>query len=261
VSSKIHRTAIVSPDADIAADVGIGAFTIVEGGVSIGAGTTIHSHVHLLGDVSIGEGCVVWPGTIIGGDPQSTGFDPATRSGVEIGKRNVIRENTSIHRSMEKGGKTLIGHDNFLMTGVHVGHDCIIGNHNILASTTTLGGHVIMGNGCFIGGNSVIHQFVRIGDLAMFQGLTGMSLDTPPYVIAFGINRIAGLNAVGLRRAGFDREARSEIKRAYHLLFRRNHTMSQALEIAAGKTWSEKTQAFIDFFNQKSKRGYCTRTR
>lgn len=261
MSSKIHHTAIVSPDADIADDVEIGAFTIVEGGVSIGAGSAIHSHVHLLGDVSIGEGCTVWPGTIIGGDPQSTGFDPTTRSGVEIGKRNIIRENITIHRSMEKGEKTLIGHDNFLMTGVHVGHDCIIGNHNILASTTTLGGHVIMGDGCFIGGNSVIHQFVRIGDLAMFQGLTGMSLDTPPYVIAFGINRIAGLNAVGLRRAGFDRETRSEIKRAYHLLFRRNHTMKQALEIAAGETWSEKTRVFIDFLNQKSKRGYCTRTR
>ncbi len=261
MSLKIHPTAIVSPGADIADDVEIGAYAIVESGAVIGAGSVIHSHVHLLGDVLIGEGCTIWPGTTIGGDPQATDFDPTTRSGVEIGKRNMIRENTTIHRSKEEGGNTFIGDDNFLMTGVHVGHDCIIGNHNILASTTTLGGHVVMGERCFIGGNSVVHQFVRIGDLAMFQGLTGMSLDTPPYVIAFGINQIAGLNAIGLRRAGFDREARSEIKRAYHLLFRRNHTMKQALEIAAGETWSKKAKVLIDFMSQKSKRGYCTRTR
>lgn len=261
VTLKIHKTAIISPEADIADDVEIGAFSIIEANSTIGHGSRIHSHVHLLGEVSLGENCHIWPGSIIGGDPQSIGFDPQTRSAVVIGSGTTIRENVTIHRSLTEGGKTVIGQNNFFMVGTHLGHDCVIGDNNILANNTMLGGHITVGNHCFLGGGAGIHQFARIGDYVMLQGHASISQDIPPYVTAAGLNNIVGLNSIGLRRAGFDPATRREIKQAYLLFYRQELNRQQAIETASEKSWGEEANIFINFLSQKSKLGYCMRTR
>ena len=258
---KIHRAAIISPNANIADDVEIGAFTIVADGVTIGNGSRIHSQVHLLGEISIGENCVIWPGTIIGGDPQSVDFDPDICSGIVIGDENTIREHVTIHRSLSEGGKTIIGRGNFLMVGTHVGHDCAIGDDNVIANNIMLGGHITLGNHCFLGGGAGVHQFARIGDYVMLQGHASISQDVPPYVTAAGLNNIVGLNSIGLRRAGFNPAKRREIKRAYQLFYQQDLNRQQALDAADKESWGDETKVFINFLRQKSKLGYCMRTR
>ena len=258
---KIHDSAIINPDAVIAADVEVGAFTIIEDGVTIGKGSIIHSHVHLLGEVAIGENCEIWPGAVIGGDPQSVDFDSRVSSGIVIGNNNTLRENVTIHRSMNEGEKTVIGDENFLMANAHIGHDSIIGDNNVIANNTMFGGHVLMGNRCFLGGGTAIHQFARIGDLVISQGNSATSLDIPPYLIVSSVNYISGLNAIGMRRAGFDAATRREIKRAYLLFYQQGLNRQQALDMADKESWGNEAQVFINFLRQKSKLGYCLRTK
>ncbi len=211
----IHPTAIISPSAVLASDVDIGPYAIVEGGVLIGSGCRIAAHAQVLRGVTMGSGNVVDRGAIIGGDPQSLSFDTALPSGVRIGDRNVFREHVTVHRSAAANGATVIGSDNFLMAGCHLGHDAAAGDHNVLANHVLIAGHVTIGDRCFLGGGSVFHQFIRIGDLAMVQGNSGFSKDIPPFCIGCQINRVEGLNVVGLRRAGVDSAARLELKRAW----------------------------------------------
>jgi UDP-N-acetylglucosamine acyltransferase len=258
---KIHETAIINSGADIADDVEIGAFTIIEDGVTIGSGSRIDSHVMLLGKTTLGKNCTVWPGSIIGGDPQSLSFDPDISSGVVIGDETTIRENVTIHRSMNEGVNTVIGQKNFFMVGTHVGHDCVIGDENVLANNIMLGGHIELGNCCFLGGGAGVHQFARIGDYVMLQGHASISQDIPPYVTAAGLNNIVGLNSIGLRRAGFDPATRKEIKRAYQLFYHQDLNRKQALESAEKETWGDSSQVFINFLSKKSKLGYCMRTK
>ncbi|MCB1232639.1 MAG: acyl-ACP--UDP-N-acetylglucosamine O-acyltransferase [Verrucomicrobiae bacterium] len=258
---KAHPTALIDPAAGIADDVEIGPYTIIESGVRIDAGCRIGSHVHLLGSVEIGAGTTVGPGAIIGADPQSVGFDPAVKSGVVIGKDNVIREYVTIHRGLKDGANTRIGDHNFLMTGAHLGHDVILGNHTVIANNCLLAGHVIVGNRCFLGGGSVYHQFMRIGDFVMAQGLAALGLDIPPFVIAAGTNRIAGINVTGLKRANLDRDVRAGIKGAFDLFYCRGLNLSQALEEAGKREWRGEAAQFVDFFRQETHRGFCLQSR
>ncbi|MFK5921219.1 MAG: acyl-ACP--UDP-N-acetylglucosamine O-acyltransferase [Verrucomicrobiota bacterium] len=258
---KIHPTAVIHPQADIADDVEVGAFTIIEAGACVGSGSKIHSHVHLLGDVTLGENCHIWPSSIIGGDPQSIGFDPQMPSGVVIGTGSIIREHVTIHRSLTENGLTQIGQNNFFMVGTHLGHDCLLGDGNVLANNTMLGGHITIGHNCFIGGGAGVHQFARIGDFVMLQGHASISQDIPPYVTAAGLNNIVGLNSVGLRRAGFAPAIRREIKQLYQIFYRQDLNRQQALAAAEEKSWSNEAEKFITFLSQKSKLGYCMRTR
>ncbi|MCB1090334.1 MAG: acyl-ACP--UDP-N-acetylglucosamine O-acyltransferase [Verrucomicrobiae bacterium] len=255
---KAHPTAQISPEANIAEDVEIGPFSLIEGPVTLAAGCRVASHVILQGDVRVGEGTRIGAGSIIGADPQSVGFDESIRSGVEIGCRNQIREYVTIHRSLYEGQSTKLGDENFLMTGAHLGHDVIAGNHNVIANNCLLAGHVMIGNRCFLGGGTVYHQFMRIGDYVIVRGLSALGLDIPPFVIAAGVNRIAGLNVVGLRRGGFSSEDRAAIKRAFDLIYRGGMNLSQALaEADRQSSWEGPAGQFIDFFREKSRRGYC----
>ncbi len=258
---KIHPTAVIHPQADIADDVEVGAFTIIEADSRVGSGSKIHSHVHLLSNVTLGENCHIWPGTIIGGDPQSIGFDPQMPSGVVIGAGSIIREHVTIHRSLTENGFTQVGQNNFFMVGTHLGHDCLLGDGNVLANNTMLGGHITIGHNCFIGGGAGVHQFARIGDFVMLQGHASISQDIPPYVTAAGLNNIVGLNSVGLRRAGFAPAIRREIKQLYQIFYRQDLNRQQALATAEEKSWSNEAEKFITFLSQKSKLGYCMRTR
>lgn len=256
----IHPTALISSEAEIADDVVIGPFSIIDGPARIGAGCRIDAQVILRGQVEIGEGTRIWPGVIIGEEPQSVGFDSAIQSGVKIGSRNSIREYVTIHRSLYEGQFTRIGDDNFLMAGAHLGHDVVVGDRNVVANNCLLAGHVTLGNRCFLGGGSVYHQFIRIGDFAMTRGNSAMSQDLPPFLMSAAVNRIVGLNVIGLRRGGFNSEERAAIKRAFGLIYAGGLNLTQALaEVDQHGPWTGGAAAFLDFFRQQSHRGICLR--
>lgn len=257
---NIHPTAVVDPKATLGSGVSIGPLTIIEAGAVIGDDCQIAGHVQLLGQVILGEGCRVGPGAVLGGLPQDRSFDTRVSSGVRLGRGNDIREHVTIHRSTQEGGWTTLGDGNLLMVGSHLGHDCQMGNDNALANNCLLGGHVHVGNGVFFGGGSVFHQFVRVGDHVLAQGISGFSLDLPPFVIGSGTNGVSGLNSIGLRRAGFDSQTRGEIKEIFRLFYRENFSRQQALAEAGGRTWGHEAQRFLDFVQADSKKGLCLRT-
>ncbi len=256
----IHPAALVDPAADLAADVEIGPFAIVEGGTALGSGCRVEAHGQVLRGVRMGRNNLVGRAAIIGGDPQSLGFDRATISGVRIGDGNSFREHVTVHRSVMKDGATIIGNNNFLMAGAHLGHDALLGNESVLANAVLIAGHVTIGDRCFLGGGSAFHQFIRIGDLAMVQGNSAVSQDVPPYCTVCLINQVEGLNSVGLRRAGIDSQARLEIKRAFSAVYFSTlgptRAAAQALQ---EREWSEPASKFLQFFASAGPKGIVSR--
>lgn len=255
----LHPTAIVSPLARLADDVEVGPFSVIDGPAQLAAGVKIDGHALIRGRVELGPGTRVGWGSVVGADPQDLGFDPAVDSAVVAGPNNILREYVTIHRGAKPGSATRLGEGNFLMTGAHLGHDVTLGDHNILANNVLLAGHVRVGNRVFLGGGSGFHQFIQIGDLAIIQGNSGMSQDVPPYCCAHGINRLAGLNTVGLRRAGFDAAARAELKSLYRLLFQSRLPLGQALAGAAARDWSPAARLLLDAVSHPSRKGIVTR--
>ncbi len=254
---KIHPTAMVDPGARLGDDVEIGPFSCIGGEVEIGARTVVRSHVVIEGVVRLGADNQIGHGALIGGLPQDLGFKPGTRSAVEIGDGNIIREYVTIHRGTATGSATRVGHHNFLMAGAHLGHNCTLGDKVIIANNCLLGGYVTVENDAFLGGGCVFHQFMRVGQLAITQGTSGFGKDIPPFVAAAGINKVVGLNVVGLRRAGFDPEERAEIKAAFRLLYESGLNVSQALAQARERKWREPAEAFFDFVAGAKRRGIC----
>jgi UDP-N-acetylglucosamine acyltransferase len=252
---QIHPTALVSPEVELADDVSIGPFSVIEGPVKLGAGVKVAGHVSISGRTSIGEGSSIGWGSIVGIDPQDLSFDSTCNSGVMIGPRNTLSEYVTIHRGSKARSDTVMGEGNFLMTGVHLAHDVRLGNGNILANNVLLGGHVSVGNKAFLGGTACFHQFVKVGDLAMVQGLTAVSQDVPPYCIAYGINQLAGLNSVGLKRAGFSAAERAAIKRAYQMVYHPIKRRQDALAEAQQLDWPACAQEFIAAVATPSKKG------
>lgn len=254
----IHSTAIIDPAARIDPTAWIGPFVVIDGAAVVGARCRVEAHAQLAGRVVLAEDCVIGRAAIIGGDPQDLGFDPATDSGVEIGARCVIREHVTIHRASKPGGVTRLGFGNYLMAGCHLGHDVVIGDSNIIANAALLAGHVTVGNGSFIGGGAVFHQFLRIGDGCVVQGNGSFSKDIPHYCAAQRINRITGLNVVGLRRQGFDNAARAELKALFEVLFRSGQNLSQAIATARERAWSERAGRLLEFVEAPSRKGVCS---
>ncbi len=255
---SIHPTSIIDPEAQLDDNVVIGPYVCIEGPAKIGAGTVIHAHAIISGEVIMGERNTIGHGAIIGTFPQDLSYKPGTRSGVIIGNDNIIRELSTIHRGTAEGTFTRIGDHNFLMAGSHLAHNVHMGNHVIMANNALLGGHVKVEDRVFIGGGSVFHQFIRIGRLAMAQGKSGASKDVPPYCILAENNTIAGLNVVGLRRAGFQSETRSEVKTAFKLLYQSGLNSTQAITAAKEKSWGAEATYFWDFVEAAGSKGICS---
>ena len=251
----IHPTAIIHPHATIGSNVSIGAFTIIDADVTIGDDCTIDPHVWISSQTTLGKKNFIGFGSHIGGNPQDTSFDKSTKSGVIIGYNNTIREHVTIHRSTSEGGYTILGDKNMLMINSHLAHDVRIGDSNNLANGVLIAGHIEIGSFCFLGGGAGFHQFLKIGDYAICQGNAAITKDIPPYCMAHGQNNLAGLNVVGLRRAGLNAEERKEIKSAYNLLFKSGLSMSEALKDADQRTWSERTQLLIEAAKSPSRKG------
>jgi UDP-N-acetylglucosamine acyltransferase len=254
---KIHPTAIIHPKAKIAKDVEIGPYVCIEGPAVIGAGCVIHAHAILCGTVRLGKNNVIGYGAIIGGEPQDRAFHSKTKSRVIIGDHNTIREYCTIHRGTAEGSATVVGDNNFLMAGTHLGHNVKLGSNIIIANNVLLGGHVEVQDRAFIGGGCAFHQFVRVGQVAIAQGNGSFAKDIPPFTIAAQLNSIIGLNAVGLRRAGYSPERRRKIKGAFKLLYRSKLNTSQALERARKEHTDRDGRIFFDFVSAAKKRGIC----
>ena len=258
MKKEIHPTAIVHPKATIEEGVVIGAFCILREGVTIKKGSRLISNVVIEGDTEIGENCIVYPFTSIGLPPQDLKYKEE-KTGVRIGKDNIIREYITIHRASVGGdGITTIGDNNFLMAYVHIAHDCKIGSHVIMANAATLGGHVVVEDYSVIGGLVAIHQFTRIGAYAMVGGFSGVGQDVPPYTIASGARaKLYGLNTIGLKRHGFSDTKINTLKKAYKILFREKRTLKDAIKkIQEELTYTDEIKHLIEFI-QKNKRGIC----
>lgn len=254
-ASVIHPTAIVHPKARLDPTVRVGPFVVIDQGVEVGADCVIGPHVHLTGHTIIGRGNHFHAGCVIGDAPQDLKYKGAPTR-LRIGDGNIFREHTTVHRSTTEDGETVIGSHCFLMAGSHVGHNARLGDHVILANGALLAGHVEAADRVFISGNCLVHQFVRIGTLALMQGGAAISKDLPPYTVARGDNHICGLNTVGLRRAGFTSEQRLELKRLYHLLFRSGQKLAEALSQARRAFTSAAACALLDFV-ETAQRGVC----
>jgi UDP-N-acetylglucosamine acyltransferase len=255
---NIHPTALVCPEAELADDVTIGPFAVIDGPVRLAAGVSIGGHAHITGKTEIGAGTKIGWGSIVGADPQDLHFDPATESGVILGERNVLREYVTIHRGSKAGGFTRMGSGNYLMTGAHLAHDVVMGDDNILANNVLLAGHIVVGNKVFLGGASAFHQFIKIGDLAMVRGLAAVSQDIPPFCMAYGHNLLSGLNVVGLRRAGLDAETRKDIKDVYKLFFMSGKPRPEIVAEFAARTWNPQAAQLIEALLHPSKKGVAT---
>jgi len=252
----IHPTAVISPGAIIADNVDIGPYAIVEDEVKLGPYVRIMAHAHITGYTEIGEATEIHMGAVIGHVPQDLAFRKK-KTGLVIGKRNIIREYATVHRGTHGGTKTRIGDDNFIMGFVHVGHNCEIGNKVVIANATMLGGYVSVGDGAFISGHVAVHQFVRLGTLCMIGGKSRVTKDVPPYMLVKGESRVYGLNVVGLRRAGFSRDERRNIKKAHRILYKSGNTLAEASAKLERSGLGESVGILIDFLKGDSKRSYC----
>jgi UDP-N-acetylglucosamine acyltransferase len=251
----IHPTAIVHPKAKLDSTVAVGPCAVIDEGVEMGPGCMVGPHVYLTGLTTIGAHNRFFAGCVIGEAPQDLKYkDEPTR--LRIGDHNVFREHVTVHRSTKVGEETVIGSHNFLMQHSHVAHNVVFGDHIILAGGALLAGHASVADRAFISGNCLVHQFVRIGTLALMQGGSAVSKDLPPYTIARGGNGICGLNTIGLRRASMTAPERLELKQLYHLLFRQDLNLRAAAEQAREKFSSAPARVLIEFV-ASAKRGVC----
>ncbi len=249
--TKIHPTAIIDPAANVADDLEVGPFSIIESDVTIGPGCKLNSSVVVRRHTSMGSNNFVDSNTVIGGYPQDIKFDPDTVSSVEIGDGNVIRESVTVNRATGEGNSTVIGNNNYFMTYAHAGHNCVLEDNVVLVNGVSLGGFSHVCSGVVLSLGTGIHQFVRVGELVMFRGRGSASSHVPPYVMVGQINGVIGLNSVGLRRAEhISNEDRRQIKEAFEITYRSGLPTDKVLERMDGcSDWSAAANKFREFIH------------
>lgn len=264
----IHPTAHVDESATVHESAHVGAGAFVGPNCVVGADSRIHARAVIWFNTKLGEGNEVHPCAVLGGDPQDRAYDPENPGALEVGDRNIFRENATVNRSTHPGPHTVVGDDNFLMASAHLGHNVRIGDRNILSNTACVAGHGHLGSGCVLSGAALIHQFCTVGDGVMFQGLSAISQHVPPFVIVPGKNMISGLNRVGIRRnPDISSEDAAQIKDAYRAVYRDNKATglaTVAAEQLASRKWLPKAKQFLEFFttnaspeDARRNRGFC----
>jgi len=256
--NRLHPTAIIDPNAELASDVEVGAYSVIGSEVRIGKGTKIHSHVVVQGRTSLGEGNVIFPFATVGSAPQDLKYK-GEPSELVIGNRNTIREYVSLNPGTSGGGMvTRVGDQNLLMMYCHIAHDCIVGSRNVVANGATLGGHVVVEDFVIVGGLVGIHQFVRIGNGAILGAGSMVSMDVPPYCNATGDRaKLRGLNLEGLKRRGFDKRVIEAIRKAYRIAFKSKLKTDVALaKIRQDLPAIPEVEKFVSFI-ANSQRGIC----
>jgi len=229
-AAQVHPTAVVHPGAQLGSGTKIGPYAVIADDTVIGDGTVIGAHVLIERYTHIGRDCTIFFGAALGSQPQDRKFT-GERSYLRIGDRNLIREYVTIHRATGEEQATVIGDDCMLMNYCHFGHNCQVGDRVSVANSVNFGGHCVIEPDVNVGGMSGVHQFVRVGRLAMVGGMSRIVQDIPPFCIVEG-NPAAprGLNSIGLRRAGVPTESRAALKQAYRLLYRSGLNITNALE-------------------------------
>jgi UDP-N-acetylglucosamine acyltransferase len=253
----IHPTAIVDPKAEIGEGVEIGPYSIIGKDVVLGEGTKIGPHAFIGENTQIGKRCQIFQFASVGEAPQALAYK-GEKTSLVLGDQNIVREFTTLNRGTAGGGgRTVIGSGNLFMAYSHVAHDCQIGNRIVLANGATLAGHIVIEDHAIIGGLAAIHQFCRIGGHAFVSGLTGVSQDVPPYMLASGSRaKLYGLNTVGLKRSNFSEAAIKALKKAYRIIFRSSLTLEKAINQLGGDEIAQlpEIQHLLRFIRE-SKRG------
>jgi UDP-N-acetylglucosamine acyltransferase len=228
-SARIHPTAVIAPEADLGEDVQVGPYVVIEGEVCVGAGCVLRPGVHLIGPLTLGSHNAVYSGAVLGERPQHVKYaGEPTR--LVIGDHNIIREHVTIHRGTTYSWETRIGNHNFLMAHSHIAHDCRVGDHCILANGALVAGHCTLEDSVYLSGNCAIHQFCRVGRLALLSGTSAATKDIPPFIMQQRMNCVVGVNVVGMRRAGIPNAHIDAVRRAFHLLYRSQMVVPAALE-------------------------------
>lgn len=232
MATSIHPTAIVEPGAQLGVDCEIMAHAVV----------TRH--------VTLGDGVVVHPFAVVGGDPQYLKFERGTDSRVTVGARTVIREHVTINRSIHAGKATVIGDNCFLMAASHVAHDCEVGHQVVFANAALLAGHVSVGDHTFLGGAAAVHQFCRLGEGVMVAGHASITRDVPHFTLVAERDDVIGLNVVGLRRRGAGRVAIAELKAAFQEVYFTAGNIREVAgqRLAAGAFETTEARRFLEFF-------------
>ncbi len=252
---RIHSSAIISSKVKLADSVSVGPYSIISDNVSIGADTKIGAHCVIEGNTTIGKNCEIFTGAVIGSRPQDLKFK-GEKVFLEIGNNNIIREYCTLNPGTSEGSKTEVGDDNLLMAYSHVAHDCRVGNGCILANNSTLAGHVSIEDRAVIGGIVAIHQFVRIGMLAIIGGCSKVVQDIPPFSTCDGHPaRIYGLNLIGLRRKGICHDAIKKIDQAFKLIFNSGLSAKHALERVEKEIEKTEEINYLINFVKSSERG------
>lgn len=236
--AKIHPSAVVENGAQIADSAEIGPFCWISSRAKIGENVKLLARVSVMGNTTIGEGTIVFPGACLGGGPQDHGNEFKEEARLIIGKNNIIRENVTMQCGTPKEHfTTTVGDNGMFMVNSHVAHDCVVGNNVIMTNNAVIGGHVRLGDGVIIGGNSAVHQFCRIGRKAMIGGMSGVARDVIPFGMVTGDRgKLRGLNVIGLKRSGIDESAVKAVTRAYMFLFKgKNGTFEERLAEAREK--------------------------
>ncbi len=253
---RIHATALVDPTATLAADVEVGAYSIIGADVAIGSGTQIGPHVVITGPTRIGCGNRIVGQAAIGSDPQDKKF-AGEHSTLEIGDRNLIREFVTINRGTgDGGGVTRVGNDNWLLAYVHIAHDCQVGNHVVFSNYSALAGHVEIGDWVIISGYAGVHQFCKVGAHAFIAMGCLVGSDVPPFLMMANEQhgRPRGINSEGLKRRGFDGARIGAIKRAYRTLYMAGLSLPEAREqLATQANDSADVRAMLDFIDHSER--------
>jgi UDP-N-acetylglucosamine acyltransferase len=252
--TKIHPLASVDPRAELADDVEVGPFCLVEPGVTIGSRTRLESHATIKTGTTMGEDNVVCQGSVLGGDPQDRRYKGET-SYLVIGDRNIFREYTTVHRATGEDLSTTVGDDNFLMAYSHLGHNCSVHNWVTLANNAAIAGHVTIEDLVTIGGMCGVHQFCRLGRASMVAGFSRITRDVPPFMIVGHEDQVHDINAVGLRRAGVTPAARLSLHKACKLLFKSQLGLTNAMEIVRREVPLTEEVALLLAFEERRFKG------
>ena len=252
----IASTARIHPDAKIGPHVSIGDFCVIESDVAIGAGCVLEPYVYVKRWTTLGERNQISAGTVLGTDPLDKNFT-GERSFLRIGNGNQIREHYTISRGTEPESVTEVGDENYIMTSGHIAHNCKIGNRTVICSCALVAGYVEVEDQAFISGGVVVHQYSKIGRLAMIGGNTRVNSDVPPFFLYSGFNVAAvGLNVVGLKRAGYKHSDISALKKAYQILYRSGLKLAEALARIEAGIATPEARHLVDFI-RRSERGIC----
>ncbi len=252
---QIHSSAIVASKAKISPSAIVGPYSIIGDKVNIGANTVIGAHCVIEGNTIIGNSCQIFTGAVIGSRPQDLKFKGEDVF-LEIGSNNIIREYCTLNPGTGEGGKTTVGDHNLLMAYSHVAHDCRVGNDCVLANNSTLAGHVTIEDKAVIGGLVAIHQFVRVGMLSIIGGCSKVVQDIPPFSTCDGHPaRVYGLNLIGLRRKGVNRESIKQIDQAFKLVFNSGLSAKHAVEKVEKELAKTAEIKYLVNFIKSSERG------